>query len=86
MDKIKNDLKEIIILYNYNIMNSELEIKRKQLLKDLKKERNIKTYNNRRANKIVCDTCCVVVDQYYYDKHCNTKFHKKLVERQNRII
>ena len=60
----------------------DIKNKRKQLVKELKKERNYKTYNERKNAKVVCDCCFVCVDPYYFKQHCLTKSHLKIVERK----
>lgn len=62
-----------------------LKVERKKLLKELKKERNMKAYAHRKCNKIVCSDCCVCVDPFYFKKHCETKSHKNIVERKKKI-
>jgi hypothetical protein len=64
------------------ISKEEMQEKRKEIMKELRRERNKKYYQDTKdKNKMLCECCCLRVDKHYYERHCETRIHKRLFER-----
>lgn len=62
-----------------------LKEKRAEIRKQRKKESNIEYYKKLKDNMKVCECCACAVVPSYWNKHLETKRHKRLSEFQEKI-
>lgn len=64
------------------LSKEEIKLKRQEIMNESRRERNRIYYQNKKeANKVLCECCCLRVDKHYYERHCQTRIHKRLFER-----
>ena len=62
------------------MLSENMKTQRDEILKVSRTERNKAYYEKLKQNKKTCEACCCEVIGSYWDKHLETKRHKKYAE------